>query len=125
MKKIILRLLLVLFIISIVAIGFAVHFYLKFSSLKENVQSENTTNVKELISEVGKLVLLPQDEEPTVATITDPEKLKNQAFFANAKVGDKVLIYPISKKAFLYDPVAKKILEVAPLFKDQDLSGNK
>lgn len=125
MKKLILRLLLVLFIVNIISISFAIYFYLKFSSLKKDVQGENFTNKEELIDEVGKLVLLPQNEEPTIATITDPEKLKNQTFFANAKVGYKVLIYPSSKKAYLYDPIAKKIIEVAPLFKDGDLPENK
>jgi hypothetical protein len=47
--------------------------------------------------------------------ISDPEKLKGQAFFAKAKIGDNVLIYTASKKAYLYDPVANKILEVAPI----------
>ncbi len=75
------------------------------------VKSDSQT----LIEEVSKLISLPQDEEPTIATVSDPKLLKDQAFFANAKVGDKVLIYTKAKKAILYDPVNKKIMEVAPL----------
>lgn len=71
--------------------------------------------VKGLVSEVGKLIDLPTGEDPTVATVTDIEKLKDQPFFANAKNGDKVLIYTQAKKAILYDPNSKKILEVAPV----------
>ncbi len=71
--------------------------------------------VKKLVSEVGKLIELPVGEDPTVATVTDVSKLSDQAFFARAKNGDKVLIYTQAKKAILYDPSAKKILDVAPV----------
>lgn len=68
---------------------------------------------RKLIAEIGKLIDLPKAENPTVATISDITKLSNQPFFQKAKNGDKVLIYPVAKKAILYDPVLKKVLEVA------------
>lgn len=68
--------------------------------------------VGKLIEEVGKIIALPQGETPTVATVTDLEKVKNQAFFANAQNGDKVLIFANAKKAILYRPSEKKIIEV-------------
>lgn len=72
-------------------------------------------DVAGVIEDVSKLIVLPQDEQPTVATVSDPEKLRDQEFFANAKQGDRVLIYTNARKAILYDPVAHKIIEVAPL----------
>jgi hypothetical protein len=48
-------------------------------------------------------------------TVTDKEKLSGQLFFANAKNGDKVLVYEKAKKAFLYDPVADMVIEVGPV----------
>lgn len=68
--------------------------------------------VDALAAEVGKLIDLPQDEKPTVATVTDIEKVKEQPFFKNAKNGDKVLIYTNAKKAILYRPEEKRIIEV-------------
>ncbi len=65
-----------------------------------------------LIAEVGKLYALPTDEKPTVATITDVDKLKDQPFFKSAKNGDKVLIYTNANKAILYRPQEKRIIEV-------------
>ena len=68
-----------------------------------------------IVGEVGKLMVLPEGETPTIATVTDPEKLTGQAFFANASSGDKVLLYTNAKKAILYSPSQNKILEVAPI----------
>lgn len=70
------------------------------------------------VKEIGKVVDLPADETPVVATVLDIEKLKGQAFFAKAVNGDKVLIYSKSKKAILYRPSTKKVLEMAPLLVD-------
>lgn len=72
---------------------------------------ESIDETKKLLEEVGKLIELPKDEEPTIATVTDVEKLKDQPFFKKAKSGDKVFIYPKAQKTILYDPKAKKIIE--------------
>lgn len=68
-----------------------------------------------LRTKVGKLIELPLDEEPTVATVTDAEKLREQPFFINAQNGDRVLIFTQAKKAYLYRPSTNKIVEVAPV----------
>jgi len=68
-----------------------------------------------LVAEVGALTDLPAGETPTVATVSDVSKLKNQAFFANAQNGDKVLIYTQAKRAYLYRPSTQKIIEIAPI----------
>lgn len=68
--------------------------------------------VDDLIAKVGKLISLPTDENPTVATVTDASKVKDQPFFANASNGDKVLIYQKAQKAILYRPSENRIIEV-------------
>lgn len=80
----------------------------------QGTDAEASAEVKALVSKVSKLIVLP-DEEPTVATVTDPSKLAGQAFFATAQTGDKVLIYANAKKAVLYRPSEGKIVEVAPI----------
>jgi len=65
-----------------------------------------------LVAEVDRLIALPTDEKPTVATITDVDKLKDQNFFKNAVNGDKVLIYTNARKAILYRPSENRIIEV-------------
>lgn len=70
---------------------------------------------KTTIAAVGKLMMLPADEEPTVMQVTDVAKLKDQPFFANAQNGDKVIIYTKAKKAILYRVETNKIVDVAPV----------
>ena len=76
-----------------------------------------TTNQKilsdaDLVSEIGKIINLPQGETPIIGTVDDLSKLSDQPFFAQAKLGDKILIYKKSGVAYLYDPKQKKIINV-------------
>lgn len=89
--------------------------FLEVDAYKANPQKAASDELQMIVERVGKLVALPMDETPTVATVNDPEKLVDQPFFAQAKKGDKVLIYTTAKKAILFDPVGGKIIEIAPL----------
>lgn len=71
--------------------------------------------INSLTLKIGRVMELPKGEQPTLATVTDKEKLKGQEFFANAKNGDKLLVYPKAKKAILYRPATEKIIEVTNL----------
>ena len=75
----------------------------------------NSEAVKALIDEVGDKMELPQNETPTIATVTDVTKLADQPFFRNAKNGDKVMIFGSTKEAILYRPSIHKIIAVAPI----------
>ena len=102
---------------SVLVLGLLlVSYHQKYNEIRQDPEKYTQESIQELITEVSQLITLPSNETPTVATVADPEKLKGQQFFDQAKVGDRVLIYIQAKKAILYDPVAKKIVEVAPLF---------
>ena len=102
-------------VLFIVATGFAIYSYTQLTKLKADPRIVAQREVEELISRVGKLIVLPEGESPTVATVSDVESLQEQQFFAQAKNGYKVLIYINARKAILYDPVRNKIVDVAPL----------
>lgn len=112
MKKFILPILVLLFLASLLTSGY---FYWELNKIKANPTVATEDANKILIKNLGKLILLPGDETPTIATVTDPSKLTDQIFFANAQVGHKVIVYTIAKKAILYDPVANKVIEVGPV----------
>jgi hypothetical protein len=101
-------------LITLAALAAAGYLYYQNQMLRSNPQNAAQKEVTELVSKVSKLIVLP-NEAPTVATVSDPEKLKDQAFFASAEKGDKVLIYTQAKKAYLFSVRLNKILEVAPL----------
>ncbi len=105
----------VLIVALVVLAGTTFYFYSQVNTLKTDPQKAAQEESKALIAKVGNLIVLPEGEEPTVATVTDPEVLKDQAFFAKAQKGDKVLIYANARKAILYSPSENKIIEVAPV----------
>jgi hypothetical protein len=71
--------------------------------------------VTSVITKVQKLVVVPVDQTPTVATVQDVSKLAGQSFFVNAKNGDKVLVYSQEKEAILYRPSTNQIVTIAPV----------
>jgi len=101
-------------ILLILILGFTTcYFYYQFAKIKQDPQKAAREETMKLLARVSQLIVLPEGEEPTIATVTDPEKLKDQPFFAKAKKGYKVLIYTNVKKAILYDPQDNKIIEVS------------
>lgn len=111
--------LLVVILLAAAAVGGGV-LWTRYENLKKenarlsNPQEAAQAEADRTKSEVAALIELP-GETPTIATVVDVDKLKEQQFFANAENGDKVLIFPEAKKAILYRPSTKKIVEVAPL----------
>ena len=110
---------LVLFLITAGGFGWVIYKYKIYEGAKESAarQEEIKKDTAKLVGKVGEHVLLPVGEEPKVATIVDIEKLKKDQpdFYANAKNGDKVLIYFISQKAFIYDPENDIVINIGPV----------
>ena len=76
-----------------------------------------------LVAKVGKHIVLQADEDPTVATIIDPVALaKDQSFYNNSHVGDKVLIYVKAQKAIIYDEKNDQLVNVGPVYIDKQVS---
>jgi hypothetical protein len=83
--------------------------------LSSDPNAKAAAEVQSVIAEVSKLIDLPADEQPVLATVADVEKLKEQPFFRKAVNGDKVLIYGSDRRAILYRPSEKRILEVGAI----------
>lgn len=90
----------------------------ELSELKQNPQKIAEDETKVLLEKVGQLIELP-NEQPTIATVTDLASLKDQPFFSNAQINDRVLIYSVAKKAVLYRPSTNKVIEIAPVNLDE------
>jgi hypothetical protein len=78
--------------------------------------------VQEFLDKLQSIALVPLDEAPTLATIVDISKLREEAFFKNAEIDDKLFVYQQAQLAILYRPSVEKIVNMATLF---DQSGGK
>jgi hypothetical protein len=99
------------------------YFYMQYQ--KVNMQLKNPNKVaqdqtKELLGKLSSLIVLPGDENPTIATVQDKSKLKDQPFFKNAQNGDKLIIYLKARKAILYRDATNKIIEFGPVTLQQN-----
>jgi len=87
----------------------------QLTSTQQATQQQMTEEDKKILESLKKIILLPQDIEPTMALITDVEILKkNQpGFFDNAGNGQRLILYP--NVAIIYDYEANKIIQVGPV----------
>ena len=105
----------VLPLVAVIALVLAGYFYFQMREMKQSPETILARETSDLVAKVSQLMVLPEGETPTVATISDPGVLKDQPFFVQAQKGDKVLIYTQAKKAILYSVALDKILDIAPL----------
>lgn len=104
---------LVFLLVVIIGLAFNTYRLMKqVDALKKDPQIPAKAEIKELVGKLSKLVILPQGEDPVVATVNDKKKLKDQPIFAKAENGDKILIYSKAKKAYIYSPAKNMIIDV-------------
>jgi hypothetical protein len=115
--------------LATVALVFSLVLYLQNRStqaqlkkLKDVAKTVTMEDTKKLLTELGKLMQLP-DEEPTIATVTDKAKLKDQPFFNKAENNDTVFIFTQAKRAILYRSSVNKIIDVAPINVGDQVAG--
>ncbi len=103
----------------IVVLGISSYYFYSQYQTTQKLLSDPTAagraETKALVQKIGSFMELPQNEQPTVATVLDASKIKDQPFFAQAQNGDKVLLYTSAKKAILFRPSQNKIIEVGPI----------
>lgn len=114
-KKKFAKIILIAAIFALVAglLGTSGYFYYKYKKAMSNEAAKDETASYD--AEIKKIMLLPEGENPSLATVSDREKLQDQPFFAKAENGDKVLIYSQAKKAILFRPSINKIIEITSL----------
>jgi hypothetical protein len=95
------------------SLGMSAYFYAEYKKVTETRTPE--AELESLVADISEHFELPTSETPTLATVTDREKLSGQEFFASSQNGDKVLLYQEGRKAILYRPSTGKIVNVAPI----------
>ncbi len=85
-----------------------------------NKTADNIPNEESILKEVSELIEIPP-EKPIIATVTEKDISTKSTFFVNSKIGDKVLIFTSSRKAILYRPSEKKVIEVGSITETKQL----
>jgi cytochrome c biogenesis factor len=86
---------------------------LRLEQLQGNPE-QNAERARQVVTSVRKHMQLDTTVEPTVATIVDVEKLRqNNPFYNSAENGDFLVVTPT--RAILYDADADVILDVVPV----------
>lgn len=100
----------------IIATSFGI--YARYFHLTDAERAQK--EVKAAMSAVSKHMILPEGDEPVLATVTDAGTLiKQQAFFAGSVNGDQLLLFPRNLKAILYSPSRNKIVNAGPIEQQQ------
>ncbi len=82
--------------------------------LEPKADENNKEIAQQIVDEVSKLIDIPSDVEPTVATIVDIDALRAQnPFYNKAENGDYLIV--TSDRAILYSASLRIILDVVPV----------
>jgi hypothetical protein len=114
MREVVLPKKLILGVFAILAIVACALGYIAYTEHQKTKAADPQNELASLVNDISQFTELPA-EQPTLATVTDKEKLKQYPFFSRAEIGDKVLIFNEAKKAYLYRPLTKKLIEVGPI----------
>lgn len=110
-------------IVLLISVFASVYFFNEYQKLKQDPTIQAKKETQRIVDELEKLMIVPEDPNTFLATITDKEKLKGQAFFDKALNGDYVIVFPSQMTAVLYRPSIKKIVSIAPIYSEGTTAG--
>ncbi len=91
----------------------------ELEKIKEFTERGGSQVAQEVLEAVGKVMDIPTDPQPTVATIVDVESLREASpFYDKAENGDHLVI--TETRAILYDSDRGIILDVVPVSINQE-----
>lgn len=86
----------------------------ELEKIRQSTERRGTEVAQQVLESVRKLIDVPTDPEPTVATIVDVDALREASpFYNKAENGDHLII--TETRAILYDPDRNIILDVVPV----------
>lgn len=109
----------VVIVFSIILLAVFFYITIDYYRLRKNPDLMYQRELQRMQARISKVLVLPENEIPTLATIDDVAKLEKNPFLKQAKNGYKLLIYQQAKKAILYDPEIRKVVDVAPITVDE------
>lgn len=78
-----------------------------------------------ILNKLDNNILVPDDEQPLIATITDADLLKqSQPFYQDAENGHYLIIFPSISRAMIFDAQKGILINVGPLQIQEDVAAN-
>ncbi len=86
----------------------------QLQEIKESTERSGQQVADEVLGKVRGHIVLPEETQPTVATIIDVDRLRETSdFYQNAKNGDHLIL--TETRAILYNPETDRIVDVVPV----------
>lgn len=86
----------------------------QLQEIKESTERSGQQVADEVLGKVRAHMVLPEDVQPTVATIIDVDRLRETSdFYKNAKNGDHLIL--TATRAILYNPDTDRVIDVVPV----------
>lgn len=92
-----------------------------FWAYQKAVSNNPVEERRQLVQVLGASVILP-NEEPQIATVQDAKKLSNPLLASKAQDGDKLLVFNIAKRIYIYRPAQKKLVDILTIQTDEPLN---
>jgi hypothetical protein len=84
-------------------------------------KKNNKLTPQQVKAAVSKHMLLPTNEEPTLAEVTDSKSIADPFIASKAQNGDDILIYSVNKLVIIYRPSIQKIVAAGDFIADPAL----
>jgi cell division septation protein DedD len=86
----------------------------QLQEIKESTERSGQQVADEVLGKVRQHINLPEETQPTVATIIDVDRLRETSdFYKEAKNGDHLIL--TETRAILYNPETDRIVDVVPV----------
>lgn len=79
-----------------------------------NTRDDSQKKLADMVSRVGKHMILPSNETPVLAEVADRSKLQGN-FKRKAETGDQILVYQKAGTAIIYRPSIDRVVSVEPI----------
>lgn len=115
-------------LLLVLAVGAAAFFYVQYqgaaSETPEAIAAKNSEETAHVLDELGSVLLITEDTDPTVAKVNDADALKavNSDFYVNTANGDYLVLYPT--RAIVFRLEDKMIVNIAPIVNTGDITSN-
>lgn len=102
-------------IVAVVCAGLAYYFH--WFGFGLSAQERAAQEALRFQEKASSLIIMPTEEVPVVAHVSDASALRNaQAFYKNVENDDVLLIYSVAQRAILYRPSTHILVNVGPIY---------